>query len=293
MNKIIFLVFFAIVTGRLTAQTVYTGFIGEYPVEMVIDPSSATADAVYSYTNFGEPIRLNNGVIKNGKLIFSEKEGKLTKATLEFENYTTDKNAITGIWKNIKTKNELKIILTKKYSIENGENIQWTDRELLQPESTKDKYFKVVLSKEKDRYYPIITAIKVYEKRSDKLLQKLDIECSLLGLDNISIDDYNFDGIKDFSVFEASYAGPNTSRIYYLYNKATQQYYESNFSGISLEFDQEKKRIYERNQCCAGTIVTTAEYKVVNDNMVLLNQHCYRWDDRRQKLVEKAMKACE
>ena len=74
MNKIIFLVFFVIVTGRLTAQTVYTGFIGEYPVEMVIDPNSATADAVYSYTNFGEPIRLNNGVIKNGKLIFSEKK---------------------------------------------------------------------------------------------------------------------------------------------------------------------------------------------------------------------------
>ncbi|AQX83951.1 hypothetical protein I6H88_13365 [Elizabethkingia bruuniana] len=293
MDKIILLVSFFIITGRLTAQTVYTGFIGESPVEMVIDSDSGTADAVYAYTNYDEPIRLNNGIIKNGRLIFNEKEGKLTKAVLTFENFTTDKNTITGVWKNLKTKNELKITLTKKYAVENGENIQWADRELLQPESTKDKYFKVVLSKEKDGYYPTITAVKVYEKRTDKLLQKIDVECSFLGLDNINIEDYNFDGTEDFSIFEASYAGPNTSRIYYLYNKATQQYYESGFSGVSLEFDQKKKRIYERNQCCAGTIVTTAEYKVVKDNMVLLNQHCYRWDDRKQKLVEKAIKACQ
>ncbi|MDR2230086.1 MAG: hypothetical protein LBE39_11525 [Flavobacteriaceae bacterium] len=290
MKKILFSVLLFMISV-INAQTIYTGFIGEYPVEMIVDYDSE--DAVYSYTNYDEPIRLNNGTKKNGNLIFNEKEGGQTKAILTLDNYTTEKNNITGIWKNTKTKNELKITLTKKYSIENGENIQWADREVLQPESAGDRYFKIVLSKEKDRYYPFISAIKIYEKRTDRLLQKIDVDCSFSGLDNISIDDYNFDGIKDFSVFEASYAGPNTSRIYYLYSKATQQYYESGFSGISLEFDQKKKRIYERNQCCAGTIVTTAEYKVVKDNMVLLSQHCYRWDDRRQKLVEKAMKACE
>ena len=58
---------------------------------------------------------------------------------------------------------------------------------------------------------------------------KLDVECSLLGLDNISIDDYNFDGIEDLSIFGSQPCRSKYFQIYYLYNKTTQQYYESNF----------------------------------------------------------------
>ncbi|MDR6922605.1 MULTISPECIES: XAC2610-related protein [Chryseobacterium] len=278
--------------SQMNAQTVYTGSIGDYPIEMVI----YAGDAVYSYTDFDEPISLNNGTISNGKLTFYEKETtgkKQTRAILTLDRFSEGQNTLSGIWKNIKTKNELKINLTKKYAIENGENIQWKGRELLQPVSAGNTYFKVVATKEKDHYYPMITSVKIFEKRTDKLLQELDVSCQLWGLNNISIDDFNFDGIDDFSVFESSYAGPNTSSIYFLYNKKTQKYYESSFSGISLEFDPVKKRVYERNQCCAGTVVTTVEYKVANNSLIPLAQHCYRWNDKKQKLVEKPMKECQ
>lgn len=278
--------------SQMNAQTVYTGSIGDYPIEMVI----YAGDAVYSYTDFDEPISLNNGTISNGKLTFYEKETtgkKQTRAILTLDRFSEGQNTLSGIWKNIKTKNELKINLTKKYAIENGENIQWKGRELLQPVSAGNTYFKVVATKEKDHYYPMITSVKIFEKRTDKLLQELDVSCQLWGLNNISIDDFNFDGIDDFSVFESSYAGPNTSSIYFLYDKKTQKYYESSFSGISLEFDPVKKRVYERNQCCAGTVVTTVEYKVANNSLIPLAQHCYRWNDKKQKLVEKPMKECQ
>jgi len=278
--------------SQMNAQTVYTGSIGDYPIEMVI----YAGDAVYSYTDFDEPISLNNGTISNGKLTFYEKETtgkKQTRAILTLDRFSEGQNTLSGIWKNIKTKNELKINLTKKYAIENGENIQWKGRELLQPVSAGNTYFKVVATKEKDHYYPMITSVKIFEKRTDKLLQELDVSCQLWGLNNISIYDFNFDGIDDFSVFESSYAGPNTSSIYFLYNKKTQKYYESSFSGISLEFDPVKKRVYERNQCCAGTVVTTVEYKVANNSLIPLAQHCYRWNDKKQKLVEKPMKECQ
>lgn len=291
--KTILLPVLILTVGQISAQTVYTGTIGDYPIEMVIYPAAKTADAVYSYTDFDEPISLHNGTLSNGKLTFEEEAGKKqTKAIFTLDHFAEDKNTLSGTWKNIKTNKELKINLSKKYSIENGENIEWKNRELLQSASAGNHYFKVVASKEREQYYPMVTSVKIFEKRTDKLLQELDVSCQLWGLNNISTGDYNFDGAEDFSVFESSYAGPNTSSIYFLYNKKTHKYYESSFSGISLEFDPVKKRVYERNQCCAGTVVTTVEYKVVNDSLIPLNQHCYRWNDKKQKLVEKPMKDC-
>jgi hypothetical protein len=73
----------------INAQTVYTGFIGNYPVEMVIYPYGKLADATYSYTNFDEPISLDNGKINNGHLIFQEKEN--SKRYLTINNFLNPK----------------------------------------------------------------------------------------------------------------------------------------------------------------------------------------------------------
>ncbi len=97
----------------------------------------------------------------------------------------------------------------------------------------------------------------------------------------------------DFSVFESSYAGPNTSRLYFLYDPKSKSYFESGFTGVSLEFDSKTKRIFERNQCCAGTSVTTAEFKVVKNKMVLIKEHCFKWDEKKQELVERKIKDCQ
>ena len=210
-----------------------------------------------------------------------------------FKNFNSKSNNIEGVWKDISSNKELKITLTKSFDIDFGDSIEWKNKELLHPTSLKDKYFKLIISKEKNRFYASVTGLKIFEKKTDKLIQQIDLECQLWGLDNISIDDYNFDGISDFSVFEQSYAGPNTSRLYFLYNPKTKKYFESDFGGISLEFNSKTKRIFERNQCCAGSIVTTAEYKVIDNKMVLIKEHCFKWDEKKQKLVERKMKDCQ
>ena len=279
---------------NLFGQTTYAGFIDKYPIVFVTDIySDGDARAFYVYTKFDDPIRIN-GNLKNGLLKLTEKNGANKDiATLIFKDYNSKSNNIEGIWKDISSNKELKITLTKSFDIDFGDSIEWKNKELLQPTSLKDKYFKLISSKEKNRFYAIVTGLKIFEKKTDKLIQQIDLECQLWGIDNISIDDYNFDGISDFSVFEQSYAGPNTSSLYFLCDKQTNTYFESEFGGTSLEFDSKNKKIYERNQCCAGASVTTAEYKVVKNKMVLLKEHCFKWDEKKQKLVERKMKDCQ
>ncbi|RKS95600.1 hypothetical protein BC952_1294 [Flavobacterium limicola] len=279
---------------NLSGQTTYAGFIDKYPIEFVTDIySDGDARAFYVYTKFDDPIRIN-GTLKNGLLKLTEKNGSnKDSATLIFKDFNPKSNNIEGVWKDISSNKELKITLTKSFDIDHGDSLEWKNRELLQPTSLKNKYFKLIISKEKDIFYATVTGLKIFEKKTDKLIQQINLECQLWGLDNITIDDYNFDGIADFSVFEQSYAGPNTSSLYFLCDRQTNNFFESGFSGTSLEFDSKNKKVYERNQCCAGTSVTTAEYNVVKNKMVLIKEHCFKWDEKKQQLIERKMKDCQ
>ena len=89
---------------------------------------------------------------------------------------------------------------------------------MMQRESLKDYYFKLLLTKAKGDHYAQVSGIKIIEKKTDRLLQHIKLECRLLGMGNVSIGDFNFDGVEEFSVFEAGYAGPNTSSKYFLYD---------------------------------------------------------------------------
>jgi len=266
---------------QLAAQTTYTGFIDKYPIELLTDiDSDGSGNAIYTYSNYDTPIEIS-GTLKKKILTFFEKDktGKNT-AKFIFENFNPKDKKLEGKWTDLNTKKELKITLSKSFEIDYGDNIEWKNREILQPVSLKGKYFKLIVSKQKGDFYAKVTGVKILEKKTDKLLQQIDLDCQLWGLNNITIGDYNFDGIEDFSVFESSYAGPNTSRLYFLYNPKTGKYFESGFSGTSLQFDSKTKRISEHNQCCAGRSVNTAEYKVVNNKMVLIKQTCLEYDDK-------------
>ncbi|KQB37114.1 XAC2610-related protein [Flavobacterium aquidurense] len=267
------------------AQTTYAGFIDKYPIEFVTDiDSDGSGRGIYTYSNYDTPIEIS-GTLKNKILTFFEKDKADNKTgKMVFENFNSKSKKLEGTWTDLNTKKELKISLTKVFDIDYGDNIEWKNREILQAVSLKGKYFKLIVSKSKGDFYAKVTGVKILEKKTDKVLQQIELECQLWGLNNISTDDYNFDGIEDFSVFEGGTAGPNTTSLYFLYNPKTEKYFESSFSGTSLEFDSKTKRIHEYNQCCAGASQMNAEYKVVNNKMVLIKKSCLELDIKSGEL---------
>ncbi len=294
MLKPLIIILFLSISVKLFAQTNYKGYIDKYPIELITYIySDGDARAIYTYQKFDDPIVINGRQLKDTLVLLEkDKQGKVT-ATLTFLNFHEKKNALIGTWKNLQTKQELPIKLDKEFELEYGDSIAWQDREIIQQVSLKHFYFKLVISKTADSFYPVVSGIKILQKQTDSLIQFIKIDCQLSGLDNLEIDDYNFDGINDFSIFESSYAGPNTSRIYFLYNPKTRKFFDSKFEGVSLDFDQKTKLISEHNQCCAGRQHTTAKYKVVNNKMVLVEQHCYIWSQKKQDWVERKMKDCQ
>ena len=130
---------------------------------------------------------------------------------LWYANYNEKDIELNGTWKHENEAKSYKIVLRKNFEIENGDAVFWEKhKELLQVNSTEKHYFKTVINKEVGHYYARVSAVKVFEKITDKLIQTIELDCELLGFNNVIIDDYNFDGLVDFSVFESFYAGPNT-----------------------------------------------------------------------------------
>lgn len=269
------------------AQISYTGFVDHYPIQLAVEiHSDGYANAVYACDKHDTPIIIN-GALKNNTLTLYEKNRKgAIDAKLIFKKYSTSTGKLSGEWLNHDSTKRLKVTLTKTSEIDYHDNTTWKDRELMQSTATDKHYFKVLVS-QSDGGDARITGVKIYEKITDRFIQKIDFDCQLLGLDNVSVGDYNFDGITDFSVFESSYAGPNTSSIYILQIPNAGKYFVSDFSGTSLEFDAGAKLIYEHNQCCAGRSHMNATYKVVNNKMVLVEKKCREYDEEKDDFIEK------
>lgn len=286
--KLFYLLLFCLLFSFASiAQTSYTGHIDKYPIELLTDvQSDGFARAIYVYTKYDEPIAIDGKLEKGTLTLFEKDKDGSNKASLIFENFDPKNSSLKGIWNDFATGRQLDISLKKALDIDYGHDIEWTQKEIIQPYSLKDHYFKLVVSKQKDDIFARVTAVKILQKKTDKLLQEIVVDCQLWGLDNISVGDFNFDGQQDFSIFEASYAGPNTTSLYFLFNPKTGKYFESGFAGTSLEFDHKNKRIYEHNQCCAGRSHVNAEYKVVDNKMVLIKQTCLEYDETIDELKE-------
>jgi hypothetical protein len=264
-------------------QASYMGTVGSAPVELALDDTAeGTLTAVYFYTRFGTPIALR-GELKRGVLTLTEQDAQgKPAATLTILNFGAEASQLVGTWRSRATGKSLPVALAATGS-----------RELLQVDALKDSYFKLVLEGQPQGGYSRVVAVKQLAKKTNHLVQQLAVDCQSHGIHSLEVGDYNFDGQPDFSVFESSYAGPNTSSLYFLYDPAKRRFIDSGFAGVSLEFNQKTKRIFERNSCCAGSSVTTAEYKVVRNRMVVVAQHCYRWDEKKQQLVERKLSACQ
>lgn len=269
------------------SQTSYSGYLGKSPITLVTyNYGDGDVRAYYVYDKFDTPIIINGKLSNENLVLFEYNNSGDISATLNFSDFKQSDDFIIGKWMNKDKTKIYKITLNKDFDINYGENVEWKNKELIQSKSTENHYFKTIIAKDKGDFYARIIGVKIYEKKSDKLIQTIKLDCQLFGIDSVSVDDYNFDGIQDFSVFEASYAGPNTSSIYILKDKNSEKYIVSDFHGTSLEFDNALKLIYEHNQCCAGRSHMNATYEVVNNKMVLLEQTCLEYDDEKEDYIE-------
>ena len=268
--------FFLLIPNFFLAQISYEGKIGDYPVEMVLNVEESSTNGIYIYSKYNQPISIT-GKIENRNLVLFESEGKIKTGKFVFENFEDSKDEYFGTWTNLKTKSQLNVSLKKK------EN----QKSFLQAESTKQFYFRGIQEDEKP-YLLIIN------KKDNQVFQKMKMEeCGFDSIYDVSVDDYNFDGYEDFSSCTQSYAGPKTSKTYFLFDEKKNQFFASDFFGTSLEFDSQKKEITETNQCCAGASIIKNIYKVEKNQMKLVKAHCYKWNETLQKHVEKKPKDCE
>ena len=265
-------------------QTSYVGTVGGAPIELALNETAEGQLAgVYLYAKFGTPIALG-GQLKRGVLTLTEKDARgKAAATLTIPAFTAQASQLTGTWRSLATGKNLPVTLA----------VGASQGELLQAEALKDCYVKLVLDGQSDGLNARVVAVKLFAKKTNQLVQELKVDCESHGIFSVEVGDYNFDSQPDFSVFESSYAGPNTSSLYFLYDPAKRRYVDSGYAGTSLEFDAKKRRVYERNSCCAGSSVITVEYKVVRNKLVELARHCYRWDEKRQELVARPASACQ
>jgi hypothetical protein len=265
-------------------QASYVGTVGSVPVELAVNNTEeGLLTGAYMYSKFGTPIALG-GQLKRGVLTLTEQDawGKAS-ATLTIPGFRVGASQLSGTWRSLATGQHLPVTLA----------VAPNPGELLQQAALKDNYFKLVLAGPPGSVDSRVVAVKLLAKKTNRLVQQLAVDCESHGIFSVEVGDYNFDGLSDFSVFESSYAGPNTSSLYFLYDPAKRCYVPSGFEGTSLEFDAKKKRVYEHNSCCAGSSVVTVEYKVVRNKLVELARHCYRWDDKKQQLVARPASACQ
>jgi hypothetical protein len=247
--------------------------------------SDGFANAIYSYNKFDTPITIN-GKLENDTLALIEKTKKGdVSAILQFFKPDFTQNELNGFWINQTNKSKLKIRLTKSLEFNSYDKSTFDKTELMQACSTEDNYFRLLLSKEPEEMAEIV-GVRVYQKKTDKLIQEIQLSGRLNGLNTVLINDFNFDGLPDFSVLSEHFSGANTASTYLLRNSKSQKYFISKIQGISLEFDADKKLVHEHSQCCAGSQEDITTYKIVNNEMVLVGRKCFKYSEKTESLVE-------
>lgn len=278
----------------LSAQISYSGFIDSIKIELVAKVDyEQECSGIYMYKNINTPIALRGKLINKDLVLYEKNDKGKTSAVITITDFNKNSQTLNGSWKSLITKKERHLQLSKTTSIDHTKEVEWKDKELLQVTSLKNYYFRIILAKSKDSSEPRVSGLKIFNKKTDLVVQQIELDCSSMGFNSVSANDYNFDGITDFSVFESSYAGANTSSIYYLFDPKSATFYDSGFSGISLEFYPQNKTIIENNQCCAGSQLSTTIYKLVKGEMVIVSRHCYIWNDKKKKHVERDIRYCE
>ncbi|MDR2033057.1 MAG: hypothetical protein LBP89_00235 [Helicobacteraceae bacterium] len=118
--------------------------------------------------------------------------------------------------------------------------------------------------------------IYIFQKPSNRMVQTIEGNFSgdagYCEGNCIAIDDYNFDGFEDFSLFGEYDAGYST-RLYFLYDPKKKEFFLSEIDGANLLFDQKTKTVTSSFE---GKDLT---YKIENNKLKLIKESCYAKDN--------------
>ena len=152
------------------------------------------------------------------------------------------------------------------------ENEEWQSK--ITSETELENYIlQLVTSREKSDYDNQWLCVQVLDKENRYLVQEIELGHVGRG-DSFEIDDYNFDGYNDFSLFEGCGVLDNFYSSYFLFDPQTKNFFASGFDGTNLEFYRNTKTITSSSRCCAGTGINRTTYKLVDNRMVVLEKQC-------------------
>jgi hypothetical protein len=261
----------------------YQGFIGDKPIHASIDLDDSYG--VYVYDRFNQPIRWTSGreTLKDATILLQEHDDQYAPpktppiALITLKQNPKNTQQIIGTWENAKTGQQFPIQLTR-YDEPAGS---------LQSAALKTAYVRKTCTEANKK------VMRIYEKSTNRLLHTIETsgECHD---DEVDVDDYNFDGFEDFSVFESSFAGPNTTSAYYLYNPKTKAYEHSDqLTDVTLSFDGKNKTVTSTNQCCAGSQILIQRSKWQGNTLKLVGKTCLKYNDKKGELVKTQPNACD
>lgn len=244
------------------ATTIYKGDINGSKISLFLDDR----EGVYIYNKHKIPIPLEIGKDKEKLILKSNDE------IFYFENYDKKKEKIRGKWK--KGDKELVVNLEKRLDTDFSLG---GDKIIAIPmfHSTKNEYFWVKINKDEKSSWSraFVEEILIYDKKTRKLLQKIDIKdeelSTFIGINSLDVGDYNFDGVIDFSIFGSFFAGPNTISNYFLKNKKNGKYeLAESYSYTSLSFDEKEKKVYSESSSGAGKYRNTITF-IIKENILV------------------------
>jgi hypothetical protein len=282
--KLFLYVLLATISKSIIAQTtIYSGSADEQIISFTVYAFSDDYTVALSIEGAsGFPLQFTGKLC--GKTLALAGQEKNIGDTIIFHDFHPNDTVAIGEWESKSLDNKITINLRREISFEYYDNQAFESLELLQPESTEEHYFKLMVSQELKKTARV-KGLKIYNKANGTLEQEISLNCDYSVINRLNFGDFNFDGVTDISIFEASYTGANSSHIYVLRDPKNNQYFVSNYDGVSLEFDYKNKVIYERNSCCMGNQYSTAKYKVENNEMVLISEECYKYDPVKEDFV--------
>ena len=175
--------------------------------------------------------------------------------------------------------------LTRVESKQLFDNTEFENIEFLQRSSTKDFYFKVILSKKKKEEIKI-TGINVYSKKNGELLQTIKNSKGYIfyTFHAIQIGDFDFDGNEnDFFLQGAESHAANVPQIYYVYDDSQNKYIEANLEGYSIQFDSENKIATSTKTC--GDVIT------YSSNVLLKKLYYFNNKEKKYTYIDKYCEA--